>query len=248
MKQEKYLEAIRDSYLCQHVTFNTRHQINQESNILDLILTNEDNMINNLDVKAPIGKSDHLVITFDYKCYTQETYSKNTCYQYSRGNYSQMNKDLQMDWASLLKDKDVEELWQIFSTILKNAQDKNIPQKNITNERKNKANWINQKAKCKLRKKYKMWKKYCETDSYQNYVKYTKARNQARWATRQAMKGYEKQIAKNIKKNPKPLWKYVKSKSKTRDSIPDLEWEQKIVVNNQEKAEVLDHFFVITFT
>ena len=100
----------------------------------------------------------------------------------------------------------------------------------------------------KLRKIYKMWKKHCKTDSYQNCVKYTKARNQARGATRKAMKGYEKQIAKNIMKNPKISWTYVKSKSKTRDSIPDLEWEQKIVVNNKEKAEVLNHFFVMTFT
>ena len=92
--------------------------------------------------------------------------------------------------------------------------------------------------------KYKQWKKYCETKSYQDYVKYTKARNQARWATRRALKEYEKQIAGHIKKNPKLFWKYVNSKSKTRDCIPDIEWEQKMVVNDNEKAEVLNGFFL----
>ena len=42
---EKFLESIRESYLIQHVTEVTRVRDNSEPSILDLILTNEENII-----------------------------------------------------------------------------------------------------------------------------------------------------------------------------------------------------------
>ena len=36
----------------------------QEPSVLDLVLTNEEGMIENIDYGNPLGKSDHLVLTF----------------------------------------------------------------------------------------------------------------------------------------------------------------------------------------
>jgi endonuclease/exonuclease/phosphatase family metal-dependent hydrolase len=56
---ENFLESIRDSYLFQHVLENTRMRENCEPRTLDLILTNDENMIEELNYTSPFGNSDH---------------------------------------------------------------------------------------------------------------------------------------------------------------------------------------------
>ena len=55
-----FMEGIRDYFLHQHVTDPTHHRPNQEANILDLVLTNEEGMVSQLDHKAPVGKKTSL--------------------------------------------------------------------------------------------------------------------------------------------------------------------------------------------
>ena len=62
--------SVNDSYLHQHVKNLTRPRANQCPSILDLVLTNEENMISDLQFMAPLGKSDHAVLSFVLKCYT----------------------------------------------------------------------------------------------------------------------------------------------------------------------------------
>ena len=59
---------IRDAFLTQHIMEPTRYRVNQVQHLLDLIFTNEDEMVNNYDVKDPLGKSDHCLITFTCQC------------------------------------------------------------------------------------------------------------------------------------------------------------------------------------
>jgi exonuclease III len=51
---ENFLESIRDSYLFQHVMENTRMRENCEPSTLDLILTNDENMIEELNYSSPL--------------------------------------------------------------------------------------------------------------------------------------------------------------------------------------------------
>ena len=50
----------------------TRVRHGQEPSVLDLVLTNEEGMIENIEYGNPLGKSDHLVLTFEFKCYTKQ--------------------------------------------------------------------------------------------------------------------------------------------------------------------------------
>ena len=69
---EAFLEFIRDSYLREHVNTITRSRENSEPSMLDLILTNEDEMIDKLHEKDPFGHSDHCVMEFQFKCYFEQ--------------------------------------------------------------------------------------------------------------------------------------------------------------------------------
>ena len=52
----RFLEAVRDSFMSQHVTEPTHYRGNCTPNTLDLILTNEEGMVENIKYMAPVGK------------------------------------------------------------------------------------------------------------------------------------------------------------------------------------------------
>ena len=66
----QFLQTTRDHFLHQHVQAPTRHREGNTPLLLDLILTNEEGMVNNIEYKAGLGQSDHILIKFDFICYT----------------------------------------------------------------------------------------------------------------------------------------------------------------------------------
>ena len=52
----------------------TRIRDNNEPSVLDLIITNEENMIGITEYKPGLGKSDNLGLLFVFNCYTEFIY------------------------------------------------------------------------------------------------------------------------------------------------------------------------------
>ena len=65
----KFPEAVKDDILFQHVKQATRMRDNQQESMLDLILTNEENMIGHIEYLPPLGKRDHVIIQFSLISY-----------------------------------------------------------------------------------------------------------------------------------------------------------------------------------
>ena len=71
-----------------------------------------------------------------------------------------------------------------------------------------------------------------------------------RTLTRKITKQFEKQIAQEVKANPKKFWKYARSKTKTKSNIPDLfkdDNKTEFTNSDKEKATVLVDFFTSVF-
>ena len=62
---QKFIQTVQDAYLFQHITKPTRHREGQSSNCLDLIFTNEEEMIQHIEITDPLGISDHCTLLFD---------------------------------------------------------------------------------------------------------------------------------------------------------------------------------------
>ena len=60
------------------------------SNTLDLIITNEEGMADNIVLSAPVGKSHHLCITYDFMCYSELPMQDTPRFQYHKGHYENM--------------------------------------------------------------------------------------------------------------------------------------------------------------
>ena len=51
----------------------TRFRVNQQPSVLDLIMSNEEDMVVDLEFLSPLGASDHKVLTFQFNCYCSYT-------------------------------------------------------------------------------------------------------------------------------------------------------------------------------
>ena len=71
-----FINTIQDHFLTQHVTESTRYRQGEQPNLLDLILTNEEGMVQNLTYHPGLGDSDHCCLKFDLNCYAH--YSNTT--------------------------------------------------------------------------------------------------------------------------------------------------------------------------
>ena len=66
-----FIECVRDNFLFQHITEPTRQQGTDTPSTLDLIFTNEENMISEISINAPLGNSDHSIVEFKLNCYLE---------------------------------------------------------------------------------------------------------------------------------------------------------------------------------
>ena len=149
-------------------------------NILDLILTNEEGIVNDVLVKEPLGKSDHAVLSFFFECYHIRERAKKDKYNFNKGNYECMREKIKsIEWDDILKHMDVEQSWSEITRQILEAEDKFIPRKT---ERKGirKPIWMNEKAITKIREKKEEFKRYLDTKEGKDYTAYTKARSQAK--------------------------------------------------------------------
>ena len=65
--------------------------------------------------------------------------------------------------------------------------------------------------------------------------------------TRKAKKDYEKNIALDVKTNPKKFWSYVKQKTMIKATIPELSTPNGTAKVDREKTEALNTFFGYVF-
>ena len=172
-------------------------------------------------------------------------------YIYDKGNYQGM-KDMmtKTNWDAAFQEKSTKGCWQTLLSSLLEAKKKHIPRcmvRSLLIQRK-KPLWLIPQALIKVKKKHAAWCHYLETKEGHAYNEYCNARNQAKWATRQALRDYEHNIAAEAKKDPGGFYKYVRGKTNTKSGIGDLEANGRVAQSDEDKAGVLNSFFASVFT
>jgi hypothetical protein len=144
---------------------------------------------------------------------------------YDKGNYPDfMNELEQKDWSSILSENEgIDANWKKFVDILRSLQDKYIPKKIRKQLGKSKSNFpMDKKTREKLRKKNILSKKIINNNDPKIREEYNRTRNQVKSMVNKLKKQYGKDLSQRAKDNPKAIWKYIKSQSKTREGIADL--------------------------
>ncbi|CAC5374164.1 unnamed protein product [Mytilus coruscus] len=119
-----FLESLQDNFICQHTTKPTRWRGADTPHTLDLVITNEEEMISNLEYMSPLGKSDHCVLSFDFNCYVNIKRTPRRAKLYNRGNYNDFIQELnKINWHDKLNaENSIDINWKYFLTILKDIE------------------------------------------------------------------------------------------------------------------------------
>ena len=70
-----------------------------KGSVLDLVFSHEEEIVDNIEVESPIGRSDHACITFSCDTDVEERVSKKTIvYIYEKADFEWMKQKLNTDW------------------------------------------------------------------------------------------------------------------------------------------------------
>ena len=83
----QFLFLIQDSCLTQHVLEPTRGD-----NVLDIVLSLQKELVNNVKIHEPLGNSDHNQIHFDINVKSESKNKKPYRRNFHKGNYKDMRK------------------------------------------------------------------------------------------------------------------------------------------------------------
>ena len=110
-----FLDLVNDLFIFQHVNFPTRIREGQVPSLLDLVFTNDENFISEITSLPPLGKSDHITISFDFQCYLKLN-CRNYKYNYGCGDYQSITSELlNINWTILFNGLDIDATWLLFS-------------------------------------------------------------------------------------------------------------------------------------
>ena len=244
-EEHQLINCIQDIYWHQHVTSPTRYREGVEPSLLDLILTNDEHLVEKLEHLSPLGKSDHSMLSFEMKIKDTSNYQPRTVFNYDKGNYGNMIKDLSIDWQTefLQSGQDTTKQWELLKSKIKSSQKNHIPTYQTSENHYLKKGKIplNEDIRKEIRKKHRCWQRAYETKSRSKYQKWKRQRNKVTKLIEDAEIILESNIASESKVNPKKLWKYIKSRTKPRSNISHLINNKtgKLTENDKEQAEVL---------
>ena len=90
-----FINTIQGHFFIQHVTEPTRYRHGEQPNLLDLILTNEEGMVQNLTYHHGLGDSNHCHMKFNLYCYAHYSSTTEKSINYYKANYIAIKDQLQ---------------------------------------------------------------------------------------------------------------------------------------------------------
>ena len=255
-EEAKFLELTKDLFLTQHVNKITRARGRDEPSLLDLVLTNNPDMVSEVKHQAPLCKSDHSILSFTIDCYFEPP-KPQTKFSFDKGDYAALSTFLgNCSWS---EGTSVNDKWKNFMKNVVAAHNAHIPTYTSNGKPTWKSNSIpefDKTTKDILKEKDRMHQLSIEhrnkPDAEKYRKQYNRARNKATAHTRKKKRNFEKDIARDAKKNPKRFWQYCQSKTTLRSGISPLLKDRadksSIVSKDVEKAEVLQTQFCSVFT
>ena len=169
----------------QLIKFDTRYRGDQSS-LLDLLLVSDEKCISRVESGAPLGASDHSVITAVAQVRLQEKDTKKVIKRkFHKADYERISEYLTVRFDEMQDDI----TYLSFYNVLKDAIENNIPE-SLCRVNKTKP-WINKTLFNEIDKKRRLWDKYKNQKNEENYAIFRRHNNNLKSQIRQARTKYE---------------------------------------------------------
>ena len=131
-------------------------------NVLDIVLSSQKELVDNVKIHEPLDNSDHIQIHFDINVKSESKNKKMYRRNFHKGKYKDMRKYLaKLDWNNMLMNKTAIECWNILKYEIESIIDKFVPLKNKENGLE--RNTCQKKLLEKIVFKQTMWRVYMRT-------------------------------------------------------------------------------------
>ena len=238
-----FLDLINDLFLLQNVSTPTR-----KGNILDLILSTENDLVSDLLVASPIDKSDHCAIFWSVPWKIEYDDNIKVIYNYYKGDYRKMINYLIKDVTlNNFISNDVEVNWLCIKNCLIECRDRFVPTCKQNN--KDYPKWMSSSILKAIKSRNRLWSKFKVTGDYNTEKNYKTQRNKVTDIISKAKYDFELRLVKNIKTNSKAFYSYIKHKNRGSSRIGPLEVDGcKIVSDDKLMCNILNNYFASVFT
>ena len=247
--EEDLLDTIQGMYWTQHIDQPTRIRGTDTPRILDLVLTNETNMIERIEYLPPLGASDHLTIAAKLNLYTEVNQNNNHSLALNKTNFKEVCKALgEIIWEDLFQNKNIDECWSVIKNTLMGIVMEHTPTRRMVNG-KPKPPWMTAETRRASKDKSKAWNRYYFTKDNDRLKDFKKIRNRTTNLIRDAKVTFERNIATNVREDPKSFWKFVRSKTKVRPIIGELKSQDgTMAITDEQKADTINKHYHQVFT
>ena len=239
-----FIECINNNFLTQLVTDPTRGK-----NYLDLVLSSEEGLVENITVRESLETSDHQMINFELICRTHAQKRKTKNYCYFKANYENIREyATSLTWnKTLLEQTDVNIIWTQLKSDILDIRDKYIP---LKKKMKSKCKWATRKVVRLREKKKNAWNLYVSSGrNRQLYKKYMNILTESVKENKKAKRDFEEKLANIIKHDSKSFYAYVRSKQRNKSRAgPFKDHTGSVVTCNTTAANLLNNYFSSVFT
>ena len=244
----RLVELIDDHDFSQLVHEPTRRQ-GETHNTLELVLSNNKNIVRNVQVLPGISDHDIVLFTVNTTCKKKKNIKRKICFR-KKTHTDRIKEELKKlaDNVNLNSEsKTVDEKWNEFELGVHRIMDDHIPHK-MSSSRYN-LPWFNRPLRRQARAKQRLYNKAKKSGNPTHWHQFRAARKRMHQSLKTARYVYVSNfLGEAIEENPKRFWSYVKQLRHDDPGVADLEIEGKIFSNGEVKAEILNKQFSSVFT
>jgi len=242
------LDFININGFTQAVDFPTR-----DTNILDIVMSNDELLITDCVAAAPFGSSDHTVVRFCLPNGGLNDAEPTAPYvikaDFQRANFTEMNAYLNsIDWQAVLANvHDVDVMWSYFTDIIDYTISVFVPNRTIKVKHSADYKHYPRHVRQLFNKQLAAWRLYRRFRTISLKQKYSELQNKCKIAVNNYVKDTEDRIINN--NNLGDFYKYVNNKIVNKSGISALKnADGQIVADDKAKADLLCEYFSSVFT
>ena len=236
----RMIRLVNENNLKQHVHAPTRGQ-----NILDIVLSTENELIEQLFIKDKIG--DHNTVEFNITASRTNRESVRYNYNFRRANFVNLrNEIVNTDFEQYFHEKTADECFEYTRDTVLQASMRHIPKKKT---QINNPSWFNNEVKEAITNRDRLYLEWKTSPSEQSEADHKQSCREVKKVVRRAKRNKELNVARLAKHNPKAFYSYVNERRVVRDSVGPLQnTEGELKSSDTEVSDILNKFFASVFT